>query len=254
MTRIVVCSSVGSTNDELRRLAGEAAEEGTVVVAERQTAGRGRRGRAWHSAAGLGLYISALFRGAGSAKMLTRWTIMASLAAAEACRQVSGADIHIEWPNDLFWKKRKVAGVLAEAKTTGETVDELVLGTGINVAQDARDFPSALAREATSLKLASGREVEREGLAAAYLAELSGLASRLRSGDWGPIAERWGRLAPGSRDRAVRVLPASPGGAAVLGRTAGLDISGALRVRNAEGELQVVRGADSIVFLEGGLP
>lgn len=251
--RIEVRESVGSTNDELRALAAAGAADGTAVIAARQTAGRGRWGRQWYSEAGLGLYLSVLFRDPGPAETLTRWTLAAALAAAEACRRASRADVRIEWPNDLVWNRAKLGGILAEGTTVAGRAGALVVGTGINVSHSARDFPPGLGRHATSLSLAGGgRSVAREDLALDYLERLGGVARLLRRGAWEALAARWEELALDARGRTVRVHPAPPGGGpAVEGRTMGLDSSGALRVRRPDGRMVSVHLADSVSPLEG---
>ena len=119
--RIVVLTTVSSTNDEMRRLAERGAKDGTVVIAGEQTAGRGRRGSRWHSAPGLGLYLSALFRPGGRSEQLTRWTLAASVAAVEACREAGASEVCIDWPNDLTWRGKKLAGILTQRETPKNT-------------------------------------------------------------------------------------------------------------------------------------
>jgi len=247
--RWLLLPRVASTNDELRRLAAAGAEEGTVVLADEQTAGRGRQGRSWHSTAGAGLYLSVLLRPSDPAPAVTRWTIAAALAAAEACRATSGVDVAIEWPNDLMAGGRKVGGILAESRTTGSRVDELILGVGINVHHAAADFPPELRTSATSLSIAGDRRPDRGRLAAALLERIGALAEDLARGGWPEIVAGWERLAPGARGSRVRVLPAGRDERAVEGVTCGLDACGALRVLGGDGRMIVVRRLDSVAAL-----
>jgi BirA family biotin operon repressor/biotin-[acetyl-CoA-carboxylase] ligase len=252
VTRLVLRGSVGSTNDLLRALAAEGADEGTVVLAEQQTAGRGRLGRPWHSPHGMGLFLSVLFRPTEPVTELTRWTLGAAVAACEACRQLTGADVAITWPNDLVWRGRKLGGVLAEMRSAAGAATDLVVGTGLNVSQAASDFPDELSSSATSLRLAAtGRVPEREELAAVYLRELAGIVQTLRDGAWSAVARRWENLAPTAFGQQVRVI--SQGGAAdeYQGITSGLDEVGALRVRRVDGRVESVRLVESILPLEG---
>jgi BirA family biotin operon repressor/biotin-[acetyl-CoA-carboxylase] ligase len=247
---VIVLDTVGSTNDELRRLAATGAPEGTVVVAEHQLAGRGRRGREWFSPPGVGLYLSVLFRPMEEPVRLTRWTLAASIAACEACRRSSGRAVEIEWPNDLFFEGRKLAGILAETRTTGSRTCDMVVGAGINVHQRADDFPPELATRAISLRrIGCAGMLEREGLAVDLLRRLAVLATALRRGDWSSVAKRWERLAPGARDRPVRIL-AGNSGPPIIGLTRGLDESGALRVESEDGKVIAVRLADAVEPLE----
>lgn len=252
--RLELLDAVGSTNDELRRLAAEGAPEGTVVIAERQRAGRGRLGREWHSAAGLGLYVSVLFRPSRPAEESARWTLAASVAACDACCELADCGVWIKWPNDLMTVRGKLGGILTELRTSGSRPVELVVGAGLNVLQRNADFPPELRGVATSLRIAAGPcMLERERLVAAYLSRLGALGSRLAEGDWDPVARLWEERARGARGARVRVLAPDPGGAADVrfeGVTDGLAPSGAMRVRRADGEIELVHMAESIVPAE----
>lgn len=250
--RVVVLDSVDSTNDALRDLASEGAPSGTVLLAEHQRRGRGRRERGWDSPRGLGLYLSVLLRPAGAAREATRWTLAGAVAAGEACRSLGAHEVEIKWPNDLVCDGRKLAGVLAEIRSQADRTKELVLGTGINVLQRREDFSSELADSATSLAEILGRPVDRLDLAARYLDRLGDLARTLERGDWNGVARRWMELAPGWRARRVRVSrPESEGGTMfVLGTTQGLDEQGALRVRFDDGSVGSIRLVDSVEPLE----
>ncbi len=250
--RLIVLESVGSTNDSLRTLARQGAEEGTVVLAEHQTAGRGRMGQPWHSPFGLGLYLSVLFYPRDPVDQLTRWTVAAAVAACEACRLTTGLEIEIKWPNDLLWKGRKLGGVLAEVRPAAtEAPVELVVGIGLNVSHELSDFPDELSCLATSLRLARGGAVpERERLAADYLRALAAAARELKDGSWRAVARRWERLAPGAFGQRVRVA-AGPGRAlSCEGLTDGLDPVGGLRVLRQDGRVVSLRSAESVVPLE----
>ncbi|OPZ60739.1 MAG: Bifunctional ligase/repressor BirA [Deltaproteobacteria bacterium ADurb.Bin510] len=151
--------STASTNQDARELAEQGAAEGSLVVAEQQTAGRGRRGRSWYSAPGVGVYLSLILRPALAASEVARLTITAAVAACEALRELSGLDVRIKWPNDLLVGQRKLGGILTEVSMDQESVSYAVVGLGLNVATG--DFPPELAAIATSLRLASGRELRR---------------------------------------------------------------------------------------------
>jgi BirA family biotin operon repressor/biotin-[acetyl-CoA-carboxylase] ligase len=251
---IVILESTGSTNDDALRLVASGSPQGTVVVASVQTAGRGRLARRWHSAPGVGLYLSVVLRPSGPVEELTRWTVGSSLAACLACRAFSGCDVEIEWPNDLLTGGRKVAGTLAEARSMGGRTTGLVLGTGFNVNHETEDFPPELRESATSLRLACGGRVAlaRESLAAEYLRRLGGVASRLERGEWESVAAEWSRHAPSASGRRVVVVSSVPGSTErIRGTTAGLDEHGALRVERADGSGTIrVRMSDAVVPAE----
>lgn len=155
-------SSCPSTNDLAKRLAQEGSPEGTVVVADEQTKGRGTKGRSWHSPRGQGLYASVILRPRRAE--LSLLPLAAGVACLEAIGEAAGLPAALEWPNDIVWKRRKLGGILCEGEFLGNAVSFAVLGIGLNISQGADDFPSALRRTATSLRLALGREVDREGL------------------------------------------------------------------------------------------
>jgi BirA family biotin operon repressor/biotin-[acetyl-CoA-carboxylase] ligase len=246
VTRLEVREVVDSTNDVAREMAAMGSPSGSVVVADRQTAGRGRLGRSWHSPPGLGLYLSVLLRPEGDPGVLTRWTLVAGVAACEACRERAGVAATIEWPNDVVWRARKLGGVLAEARSPALGRSDLVVGVGLNVAQGRHDFPQEIADRATSLALArgGGEPPGREELAAAFLARLAELAARLDGRDWASVVRRFEALAPAARGTRVRVSP--PGGTPWTGTTAGLADDGALRVRPDDGPMMDVRMVETV--------
>lgn len=144
--------SVDSTNNVCKALALDGAEDGTAVVAARQTAGRGRLGRSFESPEGLGLYLSMLWRPIVSPEGLLPLTAMAAASAALALRRVTGGDILIKWPNDLVLHGKKLAGLLTEGALSADgRVEHVVLGIGVNLRQRAADFSPEVAALATSL-------------------------------------------------------------------------------------------------------
>ncbi|HEX5044050.1 MAG TPA: biotin--[acetyl-CoA-carboxylase] ligase [Candidatus Polarisedimenticolaceae bacterium] len=244
-----VLERTSSTNDALRRLANGGAPEGTVVLAEEQSAGRGRLGTAWHSPRGSGLYLSVLFRPPGTAADATRFTLLSAVAACEAARGVGAESVAIKWPNDLLWRGRKVAGTLAELRTSGAVVLELVVGTGFNVAQGEGDFPPELAGRAASLRMAAGGPVDRERLFALYVTALLEGGKRLRAGKWEAVRARWSALAFAASGGRVRVLPGR-GAPPFEAVTEGIDATGALRVRDDGGALRTLSLGESLLHLE----
>lgn len=247
VSELHVRGTVSSTNDVLRELAANGAGEGCVVVAEHQSAGRGRMGRSWHSPAGLGLYISVLIRPGERPAEATRWTILASLAACLCCREAAGCDATLKWPNDLIFRGLKLGGILAEMRSAGQSSDRLIVGLGLNVSHTAGDFDDGLRGAATSLRLACGGEIPpREQLAADYLRRLGDLAEAMRRGEWTALSRLWEGHCPDCRGSAVRVLSELP----FEGVTDGLDSAGGLRVRKSDGTIEVVRTADKVVPAE----
>ena len=163
---------IESTNVETKALANSGAPEGTVVIAECQTAGRGRLGRRWVSPAGKGLLFSVLLRPTLPMEEAHLLTLVAAAAAATAIEALSGAAVKIKWPNDLFIGDRKVGGILMEVSGEQDEVDWVVVGIGVNVNTEYSELPVALRRTATSLKMVTGHEVDRSDLLASLLLAL----------------------------------------------------------------------------------
>lgn len=184
---------VVSTNKVLRQLARSGAAEGTVVLAERQTEGRGRRGQEWFSPGGVNLYASVLFRGPLAASEAPLFFFIASLAVADAIRDL-GLHPAIKWPNDVLVGRKKVAGALMECATRGDMVDFLVAGVGVNVNVDLASLMSALGPAgigATSLAAVLGHEIDRNAFAASCLNHLDAWARRFRADGPAPILAAW---------------------------------------------------------------
>jgi BirA family biotin operon repressor/biotin-[acetyl-CoA-carboxylase] ligase len=169
--QIYLFGEVASTNETLRHLAEAGAREGTVVLAESQTAGRGRFGKRWFSPAGVNLYASVLFRPPIGPKEAPVFSFIASLALADAIRG-QGLRAAIKWPNDILVERKKVAGVLAELATSGERLDYLILGVGVNLNVAQETLRAALGpagRAAASLSELAGRDIDRNAFTASFL-------------------------------------------------------------------------------------
>ncbi len=171
-SRIIVLAETTSTNDDAFRLGADGAEEGLVVFAEHQTAGRGRHGNRWESSAGKGLWLSILLRPLIAAPATARLTDWAAAAIVSATQQETGATARIKPPNDVTIDNRKVAGVLVEMRAQPKQPHLAIVGIGINVNQAAEDFGSPLRGIATSLAMAKGNRVDRDSLAVTLLRHL----------------------------------------------------------------------------------
>ncbi len=167
-----VHATCGSTNDLALDLLAAGAPHGTLVVADAQTAGRGRRGSAWHSPPGTSIYASLVLRGESRAQRPTLLVAAVGLGLAEGLEAATGVDVGIKWPNDLWCGQRKVAGVLVEARGFRAESPACVAGFGVNVNQRADEFPAELRASATSLAVATGRRHDRAAVLAAALAAL----------------------------------------------------------------------------------
>lgn len=237
--RVLRFESLPSTNTELARLASEGAEEGLSIVADEQTAGRGRLQRTWSSPKGAGLYFSILLRPTIPQNQWPLITFAAALAAADALHEASDIQADIKWPNDLLSGERKICGVLAETIETpaGRAV---IVGIGINLTQNA--FPAELSNVATSVTAATGRPPEREMILAALLRALTRWYSLLHE-PAGPekIVAAWTNRSSYASDKLVQV---NNGNEVWQGLTSGLEPDGALRLKTPTGEMKLVRAGD----------
>ncbi len=158
--QVVCLDSVSSTNDAAKRQAREGAPEGTLVVAEEQTAGRGRQGRRWIAPAGSSLLTSLVFRPSFPPAGLPHLLMASGLAVAQAIEGSTGLQVRLKWPNDILLGGKKAGGILIESGLTGETIDYAVVGIGLNVNLDVAQVPEIVA-SATSLSQELGRRIPR---------------------------------------------------------------------------------------------
>jgi BirA family biotin operon repressor/biotin-[acetyl-CoA-carboxylase] ligase len=229
---------IDSTNNAARALAEAGAPEGTAVIADEQTAGRGRQGRTWFSPPERNLYLSVVLRPKVAAARAPLVTLVVAVALAEAVRR-EGLAPRLKWPNDLLLEGRKAAGILTEMSARGGEVAWVVAGIGLNVNMDRVHFPAALAERATSLRIAAGRDLERPALCAAILGELEQWTARFYAEGADPVLAAWRSLST-TLGRRVRVRE---GGAAALGLARDVDGDGALLVETeAGGTLRVIAG------------
>lgn len=234
-----------STNDRARALGLDGAPEGTVVIAERQTRGRGRLGRSWVSPPHVNLYLSVVLRPAVRAAAVPQLALVAGLATCEAVQPWAPA-ARLKWPNDVVVGGRKLAGMLAELETEGAAARLVILGIGLNVNSGPEDFPPGLRDTAIALREAAGGPVDRVAVAAALLDRLETRYAAYADGGFAALRRAWEALSC-LGGRRVRV---AEGGQTVEGVVIGLADDGALRVRDAGGTAREVRAGD--VTLVGG--
>lgn len=231
--------SLPSTNTELARRASAGAEEGLSIVADEQTAGRGRLQRAWSSPKGAGLYFSILLRPTIAQDRWPLITFMASLAVGDALLDGAGITTDIKWPNDLLSGERKICGILAEAVETpaGRGV---IVGIGINLTAEA--YPAELAEAATSVAEAARRPPEREAILAALLIALARWYSLLHEPDGlEKIVAAWSGRSSYATGKLVTV---ANGDEVWQGITRGIESDGALRLETETEGLKLVRAGD----------
>lgn len=228
---------VTSTNDIAAEHGARGAAEGLVVIAESQSAGRGRFSRTWHSPPGSGLYVSVLLRPATDVARLL--TLAGGVALCEAVRESTGFAAVIKWPNDLLAPagRRKLAGILVEGSATGRRVEYVVFGFGLNIRGSA--YPPELRGRATSLEEELGRAVDAESVLAFCLETLARRYGDLREGRQAAVLSRWSELSPDARGTRIEWTREAR---VVRGVSAGIDEDGALLARTEQGVERIVSG------------
>ena len=186
-------SEVTSTNDVAKELAAKGVEEGTIVLAETQTRGKGRLGRKWLSPRG-GIWFSVILRPKIPARDSYQLTFMAAVAVAKAIRKMFEVNAGIKWPNDVLVNERKVCGILTETTIRGNAVDFAVIGIGVNANVDLTSFPEDLRTSVTSLGAEVKREVDREEFFSALLEELENYYEVLQQKKFELVLEEWKAL------------------------------------------------------------
>lgn len=230
---------IDSTNRVAMELGYAGEPEGTVVLAEEQTAGRGRAGRSWHSERAVGIYVTLLLRPRISPVQAPLLTMMAGLSAHAAILGQTGLAPDIKWPNDLMLGSKKVGGILTEMHAEPNLVRFVIVGVGINVNQEK--FPGELTAIATSLRAATGKTQSRLDLLARFLLKFENdYQSFLRDGAEA-ITERFSQISSYARGKRVCV---SNGAESYPGVTAGLRQEGLLQVLRDDGTLATVFAGD----------
>lgn len=232
---------VETTNIEAKRLAREGRPEGTLVVADAQTSGRGRLGRPWVSPPGTGLYFSIVLRPTCAPDRLPALTLTAGVATASAIQQM-GLGPQLKWPNDILISGKKVGGILTEAVFDEKQIDFAILGIGINVNTAGEAFPVSFRRQATSLKLSLGNPVSRIGLLQNLLIKFEHYYALFSEGDLLSIIHSWSDL-DSTLGRQVEVsLPQT----SLLGVAEAVGLDGTLLVRDESGHLHRIVAGDVV--------
>lgn len=233
--------SIDSTNTYAKQIALQGAPHGTVIVADRQTGGRGRLGRSFHSPGGQGVYLSALLRPECPPEKLMHLTCAVAVAMCEAVHAACGIRPGIKWTNDLVFGKRKLGGILTELSVDSKTglVSSAVIGIGINCCQQSGDFPEEIRQIATSLAMETGKTVDRSALIAAMIRSLQEM-------DRGLLLEKAAilkvyRASCVTLGQSVSILRADT---VTHGTALDIDEDGGLLVRMEDGSVQTVASGE----------
>lgn len=214
--------------------------DGTVIVSEEQTSGRGRMARAWSSTAGKGIWMSVIVRPALTPQQAPQMTLVAAVAVTRAIQEMTGIEPDIKWPNDILVKGKKVTGILTELQADPDQVKAIILGIGINVNQDQADFPEELHGIATSLKMLTGKPVDRAQLIAKTLEFLEIYTDLYVKHGFGPIKMLWEGYSntTGKRIRAVMLNET------IVGTALGISEEGVLELKLDDGTIRGIYSAD----------
>lgn len=238
--------SIDSTNTKAKELAEAGHPSGTLVVADQQTLGRGRRGRSWESPAGTGVFMTLMLKPDINPNNASMLTLVAAMATARAITEVTGEAAQIKWPNDIVMNGKKVVGILTEMSAQFDYINHIVVGIGINVHNE--EFPEEIAKTASSLLLECGHRIHRASLIEAFLEEFERLyAIYLETEDMSGLQKEYDSLLV-NRGRQVRVLdPKEP----FEGKAMGITKKGELIVDTWESRKLVSSGEVSVRGIYG---
>ncbi len=236
---------VESIQNIARNLAAEGAPHGTVVIAETQSAGRGRMGRSWHSPSGVNLYTTVVLRPRIAMAEVPRLSLVAGVAAAEALEDVAPGIVQLKWPNDVWLNGRKAGGIIAEAVTDrSQRLDSVLLGIGLNLNLALDDVPAELRQRAISVYIATGHRCDRVSVANTLFTRLNIRYDDTVTRGFSAVCPEWERYSALTGKR-VTIVDA---GTREEGVVRGIDTDGALVLETSNGVRRIIAGD---VTLEG---
>ncbi len=239
--RLEFMKTTASTNADAFRLAEDGVIEGTVVLADSQSGGKGRRGRVWVSPAGVNLYCSVVLRPAIMPHEAPQLTFLSAVAAARAIEQTTTLIPEIKWPNDLLISGKKVAGLLNEMSAETDGINFVILGIGVNLNMTSDQFPGDLRHPATSLFIESGVKVDRSHFTGIMLNELDRLYADFLAHGFGPVREEWQQRC---NAYGRQVLVSDSGTECSGGQFIGIDSDGAMLLRSEDDRLHRITCGD----------
>lgn len=248
MGKELICyKETGSTNNDAKRMAEEGAAHGTMIVADMQTGGRGRRGREWKSASGESIAMTLLLRPDILPENASMLTLVGALALTDAIDSLTTGSCRIKWPNDIVLNEKKLCGILTEMSTETDYIHYVVIGSGVNANQTS--FPEEIQSVATSICIEEGKKCNRAAIVAKYLEEFEKYYDIfVKTQDMSGLIEQYNSILV-NKDRVVRIL--DPKGE-FTGTALGIDERGELMVRLDHGEIvKVYAGEVSVRGLYG---
>lgn len=233
-------NEVTSTQDVADKLARGGAEEGLVVIAEKQTSGRGRRGRTWSSPDKSGIYLSVLLRPDLKPIHIIQIPLVAGVAVARAIQSITPLKPSIKWPNDIYIGNKKVAGILTEVNCDIDTVHYIVLGIGINVNTSTASFPKSIKTIATSISSEHKQKISRVSLLRQFLVEFEKVYIEFIAHGFSAIAPQWKNY----NNTIGSHIKVSEGSKVITGKALDIDDDGFLIIESDDGEIKRIINAD----------
>ncbi len=239
-SRIISLEEADSTNLQASRLGDEGADDGLVVIADRQSSGKGRMGRQWESPGGVNLYASILLRPPVMPFEAPKLTFLSAVAVCRAIKNCTALQPTVKWPNDILLNGAKVAGLLNEMSSETDQVHYVVLGIGVNLNMRAEQFPDDLRYPATSLAIASGKVVSRLAFTRSLLQELDAIYQLYLEQGSAPVFTAWTELC----DLTGKRVQVDCNNLLIEGTMVGLGDDGALLVRTSAGKIESIYAGD----------
>ena len=237
---IIYLKETDSTNTRAKELAAQGAPEGTLIIAEKQTNGRGRRGRNWFSPPGGGIYCSLILRPTMQPGETPRITLMTAVVLAETLIFLMKLKLRIKWPNDILVNGKKLAGILTEISTEMDAVNYIVVGLGLNVNTRFENFPKEIKKTATSILIETGNRTPRIKLIQNYLKLYEQYYDMFKKNNFKPIMSRWRELA----DIIGKQIKVNVIGKTHIGEVVDVDNDGVLILKDDQGMLQRIFSGD----------
>lgn len=239
--RIVDKKEVTSTQDIAKELMQQGAEEGTIVIADKQTEGKGRLGRPWHSMAEKGLWFSIILRPTIPPQVAPQLTLLTAVAVQEGLERATGLPVKIKWPNDILFNGKKIAGILTEMQSELDLVQAVIVGIGVNVNQQTDDFPKELSNVATSLSVEAGGKVfQRSDIIVSILERYEHWYFQYLESGFPPVKKRWEQLSL----TIGKEITAKTMRKEVTGVAEGITDDGVLLIRKKDGTIESIYSAD----------
>ena len=245
-SEIVFFPLTGSTNTAAAGLAAKGQREGTVIIADSQTAGRGRRGRTWVSPAGKNLYLSIIVRPGIPPRDSSVLTFMSAVACTSAIQRLSSVPVSIKWPNDLMVADKKIGGILTEMKADADSIDYAVIGIGINLNLDSSDMPDSIRETATSVMLQTGLPQSRTEYALEIIKSMDSWYTILLQSGKGPVLDAWKNLS----STIGRTVTATTGEVKLTGLAEDIDNEGLLILRLPDSSVMKINAGDVTILRE----